>query len=289
MKQPAPIVTRLMGGLGNQMFQYATGLALARKLHTHLLVDRSFLDARPGGMDWTARGFELDVFRCPVELAPQDLITDLRTVKRPALLRRQCWYRERHKRFHDDLPAQRAPLLLEGYWQCERYFTTMADELRTSLFVPRAAPSARNEDLRAELAAVPHASVHVRLGDYVTNSSTAAYHGALPPGYYERTMDELRDMGVVRFLVFSDRPEEARARITFPAGTTFVEHNTGRDAHWDLWLMRHCRHHIIANSSFSWWGAWLNPSPEKTVIAPIQWFAGDTSPNDIVPDNWSRR
>lgn len=289
MNKAATIVTRLSGGLGNQMFQYAAGFALARKLGAPLLVDRTVLDARPKHLDWTPRDLELDVLQCPVEIAPKKLVLELSAVRHPRFLYRQSLYRERGKVFQADLLDQEGPLMIDGYWQCERYFASIGDELRASLFVPRAAPSAKNEDLRSELTKAPYSSVHVRLGDYVGNSVSAAYHGALGPDYYERAMDELRAQGVTRFMVFSDEPAKARERIHFPVGTIFVDHNTGRDAHWDLWLMRNCQHQIIANSSFSWWGAWLNPSPNKVVIAPKNWFAGYSGPDDIVPSTWLRR
>jgi hypothetical protein len=81
--------------------------------------------------------------------------------------------------------------------------------------------------------------------------------------------------------------EWVKTNIRFPQNTTFISHNTGRESHWDLFLMKNCNHHIIANSSFSWWGAWLNPSKEKIVIAPEKWFADPASQkNEIVPDSW---
>jgi hypothetical protein len=137
---------------------------------------------------------------------------------------------------------------------------------------------------------ITSASVHVRLGDYLSNTEAAAFHGLPDAAYYSNGARELHERcGVQRFFVFSDEPGKARERIVLPGEVIFVEHNTGSDSHWDLWLMRHCHHHLIANSSFSWWGAWLNPSPEKVVIAPRTWFAGDLRPNDIVPPTWLRR
>jgi len=290
MAQGAPVITRLMGGLGNQMFQYATGLALSRRLGAPLLIDRTFLDARPAGMNWTARELELDVFDLRIEAADPSLIRDLRRQRRPVAIRRQTWFRERDKRYDPQFARLRAPVLLDGYWQSELYFGNIASELREQVFHQAGEPSQENLELLHLGASMSTASVHVRCGDYLMDPAAAAYHGRPTRAYYEAAAAELFEKhGVRHFFIFSDEPAKARTFVHLPGGMTFVSHNTGRAAHWDLWLMRQCRYHIIANSSFSWWGAWLNPSPTKVVIAPNTWFAGDPRPHDIVPSTWLRR
>lgn len=285
-----PVITRLMGGLGNQMFQYAAGRALATRLGAPLLIDRTFIDERPTGMNWTARQVELDVFGLPLPSATTDQVRAFRRMRRPTWLRRQTWFRERDKRCDAAFFQLSAPVLLDGFWQSEGYFNGIAEELRGNIFQHKGQPSMQNLALRDRIRSTTSASVHVRLGDYLSNPEAASFHGLPDVTYYAESARELHlKHGVQHFFVFSDEPEKARARIDLPGDATYVQHNTGRDAHWDLWLMRQCRHHIIANSSFSWWGAWLNPSPDKVVIAPKTWFAGDPRPNDIVPATWLRR
>lgn len=290
MAPGAPVITRLMGGLGNQMFQYAAGYALAQLRHAPLLIDRSHLDDRPAGMTWTPRDLELQAFDLSLSFADAALVNELRRVRRPVAFRRQTWFRERDKRCDPGFFNLTAPVLLEGFWQSEGYFRSIVDEVRERLFQHRGQPSADNVSLADAIRNMISASVHVRCGDYLTDPAAAAFHGRLSPEYYASAATELKTrVGVEHFFVFSDEPEKARDHVKLPGAVTFVEHNSGGNQHWDLWLMRQCRHHIIANSSFSWWGAWLSKPAGKTVIAPKTWFAGDDRPNDIIPSTWLQR
>lgn len=294
------VIARLMGGLGNQMFQYATGAALAERLNVPLLLDRSFLDHQPAGMTWTPRTFELDVFAAPIAFATGDQVQEARAPRSwldratSRLLPTRFPPRVFHEHGHGFDPAFNdllAPVYLDGYWQNEQYFNPIAGTLRDRYFVPRQRPDERNLSLRDRMVSSISASVHVRRGDYVSDPGTARYHGACSLEYYSASARSLvRTEGVDHFFVFSDEPAWAEANLALDAPATFVHHNSGRESHWDLWLMRHCKHHIIANSSFSWWGAWLNASPTKTVIAPARWFAGlDVPPHAIVPETWTVR
>lgn len=294
------VVVRLMGGLGNQMFQYATGHAAAKRLGVPLLLDRTFLDSRPPGMDWTPRDFALDVFAAPIAFADPGKVAILRRPIDQPLHRRlrrllpslyPSVVLERHPGFDAAVLRCRAPVYLEGFWQNEGHFLVVADELRFALFVPREAPDARNRALAEAMQACVSASVHVRQGDYAANAATARYHGVCPPDYFHGAARELAERhGVERFFVFSDDPDWAQSNLSLPRPSEHIAHNTGRAAHWDLWLMKQCRHHIIANSSFSWWGAWLDPRPDKAVIAPARWFAGTGTPaSAIIPPAWTAR
>lgn len=295
------VIVRLMGGLGNQMFQYATGYALAQRHRVRLLLDRNFLDHRPGDMTWTPRDFELDVFQAPIAFATA---AEVRRMRRPVderayrighrllpfLFPDHC-FRERAMGFDPMVNVLRPPIYLEGYWQNENYFTSIASVLRDALFIPREQPSARNRELLSAIQGTRSASIHVRRGDYVSDAAIAQFHGVCPPEYYTSAARLLaEEHGVEHFFIFSDEPGRVRAEIHLPYTRTLVAHNTGREAHWDLWLMKQCTHHIIANSSFSWWGAWLNGSPGKQVIAPARWHQGhDTSSSDILPPTWIAR
>lgn len=294
------VVARLMGGLGNQMFQYSAGLSLARHLDVPFLLDRTFLDARPAHMDWTPRELALDAYRAPLRFIPEGTV---RILRRPIDRR---FYRQLHRLvpgLYADIHLEREPgfdpaffrhsppVYVEGFWQNERYFAHLAHELRHDLFVPLAAPRGMDLVLLGAIQRCVSASVHVRRGDYVSHAASKEYLGNCPVDHYVNAARELAEKhGVEHFFVFSDEPEWAAEHLPLPRPATIVSHNTGRNAHWDLFLMKHCHHHIIANSSFSWWGAWLNERPDKVVIAPATWFAGSGTPSSaIIPPTWTVR
>ncbi|MBS1944370.1 MAG: alpha-1,2-fucosyltransferase [Bacteroidetes bacterium] len=295
------VITRLMGGLGNQMFQYATGYTVAEHLGVPLLLDRTFLDSRPQGMNWTARAFELDVFQLPLAFATAHQVARMRReldhrwcryvrCQLPWLFSPTCFV-QKGTGFDPAIFLHKAPIYLEGYWQNEKYFAASARALRQSLFVPKDALPERNAALLDRIRSTQSASMHVRRGDYVTNAEAGGYHGVCAVEYYTSSAALLAEQyGADHFFVFSDDPQWVRDHIHLPWPVTYVDLNSGHSAHWDLYLMKHCRHNIIANSSFSWWGAWLNPSPGKAVIAPAQWFQGVAAPiTDIIPSTWIAR
>jgi len=292
----APVITRLAGGLGNQLFQYAAGKSLAEHLGAPLLLDRSHLD-HPPDPGATPRSYALDAFRIPDAIATAELIADLEASRGSSGLSRRwrrmtgsdrVWH-ERSKHFDTGFFTLRAPVLLVGYWQCARYFEAIARPLREQWLVPAEAPDDRNRQIAAAIATCSApASLHVRLGDYLHDARTAAYHGLLPQEYYVAAAElAVERAGVDHFFVFSDEPERATQRLRLPRPMTVVHHNSGTQAHWDLWLMRQCRHHIIANSSFSWWGAWLNSTPDNLVVAPRHWFADPGITHDLLPPTWT--
>jgi hypothetical protein len=131
-------------------------------------------------------------------------------------------------------------------------------------------------------------AVHVRRGDYVSNEAASKTHGLTGVDYYRAAVEQISKK-VVRpnLYVFSDDPNWCKDNLAFKQATTYVAHNS--DGAEDLRLMRLCRHNIIANSSFSWWGAWLNENPAKQVIAPQTWFADSIhNTKDLIPSTWQK-
>jgi hypothetical protein len=285
------IITKLVGGLGNQMFQYAAGRALAMRQGCDLFVDRrSFVE-------YKVHAYGLDCFRAKVDDAPAHMLPQVADSRIRRIFRsltsagRVPIVRERAFTFQPDLLQQRAPAYLDGYWQSEKYFSDFADAIRKDFTVGRA-PSPANAAWLARIGTSLSVSIHVRRGDYVTNTEANKFHGTCDIDYYERAVRTLcaRLDGSPEFFVFSDDPAWVRANLNLGAHTHhYITDNDASTNYEDLRLMSACRHHIIANSTFSWWGAWLNPSRSKIVVAPQRWFRADEMDDrDLVPPEWVR-
>ncbi|WP_320195130.1 alpha-1,2-fucosyltransferase [Agrobacterium rosae] len=197
---------------------------------------------------------------------------------------------EKSAQFDPAILLIREPVHLSGYWQTEKYFADYADIIRAdfSLKQPYSAERQRTLTLIAE--AQSPVSVHVRRGDYVTNPTANSIHGTCEPEWYAAAMQNMAStMKDATFFVFSDDPQWARQNLATIGKMTFIEPQLdGRDGE-DMHLMAACHSHIIANSTFSWWGAWLNPRADKRVIAPARWFRSEAHDNrDLVPSVWER-
>ncbi|MHC5003898.1 MAG: alpha-1,2-fucosyltransferase [Planctomycetota bacterium] len=286
------IVVNVFGGLGNQMFQYAAGRRLAHVRGTELRYDASALAG-------TTRQLQLDAMRIAAGPAtPEQLATVRgrarrrwrrlleRARTRPGDLR---YVREHGFRFDPSVLDLPDDVYLDGYWQCERYFDDVADLIRAELEL-REPPDEADRRVLELVESVCSVSVHVRRGDFVSDPRASRYHGVCDADYYLRATALVA--GLVdrpHFVVFSDEPDWARANLDLGHPTTIVDHNGPDRGPHDLRLMSRCRHHVIANSSFSWWAAWLDPRPDAIVCAPKRWFADprpDTS--TIVPERWHR-
>jgi hypothetical protein len=194
-----------------------------------------------------------------------------------------------------DPDALRAPrdCLLIGYWQSEKYFKEIEPILRHE-FTLRMEPSAKSQEVARAIQASSSTFLHIRRGDYVADSNINKVHGTCSMRYYEDAVNYIgRAVHDPHFFVFSDEPRSVLEQLKLPFPMTVVDHNhpgnaqsPGRE-HEDLWLMTLCRHAILANSTFSWWGAWLNPSRDRIVIAPGQWFQSlKHETRDLIPQDW---
>ncbi len=292
------IVTRLMGGLGNQMFQYAVGRALALRTGATLKLDLSHYAADGH------RRYELGCFRIEATpatsrdlarfgLAGAPLPRQLDRIRR--LLRSRMApagfpiIRERNFRFDPEVVSLQGSAYLEGYWQSERYFLDQAETLRRE-FEPVDAPGPENAEIAARIGAANAVSVHVRRGDYVGNAAASRYHGTCSLDYYRAAVDYVGARTPAPHLfIFSDEPAWVRANFHLGVPSTVVDVNPPHRGLRDMQLIALCRHHIIANSSFSWWGAWLGCAPGKIVVSPRRWFnLASIDTRDRVPDAWMR-
>lgn len=282
------ITVALKGGLGNQMFQYAVGKHVALRRCTSLALHLGWFGNERGGE--TRRSYALGPFGLGVPLDGAD-IWGSRAEPRTALSR---WAGRRDPRvvqqpgqayFPDALSAPNNSLLV-GYWQSERYFAEIGEIIRADFTLASPPPDADTE-LSKYIREVGAIGVHVRRGDYITSSSARAFHGVPGVRWYETAVDLIAArVGPVELVVFSDDPDwcEAELRLAWP--TTYIRHHL-TEPHEDLRLLSTCRHHVIANSSFGWWGAWLGQAPGQVVVAPSPWFRHrGADSRDVIPERW---
>lgn len=260
------IIVKLSGGLGNQMFQYAFGLAQALMHGAELRLDISRYTT---GQE--KRGFMLEAFDMPVIKA--GLFE--RVFKRK--------YREVEttysKRFNDIDNG-----VFIGNWQSEKYFAGISEKIRED-FRLRKNPTYNTLSIGSEVESV---SIHIRRGDYVSSEKARVKHGLLPLEYYEKAVKLINEkVKNPNFFIFSDDIEWAKTNLKIGGNCTYVSGQGFTEAE-ELVLMGKCRHNIIANSTYSWWGAWLNANPNKIVIAPKAWFQTIADTSDLIPSGWIR-
>lgn len=271
------VVARLTGGLGNQLFQYAAALGIAHRSGAEAAVD---LTSFRRGEE--KRSFALDRYDIGVPiLAGSVFDADVRTAFLPAQADKGEMslpvLRENTYEFEPETGKWQGSAYLYGFWQSWRYFAEIGDELRQRITLA-ASPTGHS---------IPENStaVHVRRGDYLGGGGES--FGLCEPSYYEAAMALMRER-VLRphFFVFSDDPEWCRAH--FAARDVTIVSRPGGDAREDLAFMARCRHHIIANSSLSWWGAWLGAGAQSIMIAPIPWYTQSPQAGDLIPNHWIR-
>jgi hypothetical protein len=287
------VIVRLTGGLGNQMFQYAAGRALADRLGAELFLDTRAFEHALAFQAYTRRAYALSRFKLRAMLATAadlkkwpvwvvEIGLRLRFV-RPVFRR---WHFESGITYDPSILTLHEPVCLVGYWQSERYFIDSADGIRAD-FTPRQPLAGTNARLLALARSDRSVGLHVRRGDFVNLDDVAQLHGLCSVDYYRRAINLIRNRcPECRFLVFSDDPEWARAELPLDSSAVFVTGNEQQPEH-DLALMSACKHHILANSSFSWWAGWLGYSPEQIVIAPAPWYASPKlDARDLAVSRW---
>ena len=293
-------IVKLVGGLGNQMFQYAFAYALSKKLNIETKLDLSWFEEVKTHQNVTARAFELNVFNIDYEAATkEDLSKVIRTVKRTKAQRflynvfkikkyRQignCFVEMTMGEFNKKLLSSLDYFYYDGYFQHEKYFKDIREELLKvfSLNIP---VDEQNQGVLDEILKTDSVSLHVRRGDYVTLECAKDFHGTCSIEYYQKAIEYIaKKVKDPHFFLFSDDIPWVAANLKLEYPCTIVDFN--QDKSWmDLELMKNCKHNIIANSSFSWWGAWLNQNTQKIVVAPRQWTAKKVKKCEIIPPEW---
>ena len=178
---------------------------------------------------------------------------------------------------------------VRGFWQSEKYFKDVAETIRRD-FTIKIPQAGRNKELAALIKSCESVSLHIRRGDYISNPHTKQYHGICDLSYYYLCIEQVgKKVERPHFILFSDDPEWVRENLKVQYPMVLVDHNTTEYAYEDLRLISQCKHHIIANSTFSWWGAWLNSDTDKMVFAPRRWFGTkEQNDADLIPENWMR-
>ncbi len=292
----ASVLVSLMGGLGNQMFQYAAGRAVALRLGLGLELDLSWFSEK---FDYPHLSYTLDVFphagRC-ASSASMDEWKRRRNGKCRRRLRRvfgnrgfwrNPYIREPSFAYWEGIEAISRPVWLAGYWQSERYFAAYAEAIRKDFTFP-ALPIRPATELARQISDAPNSvSVHIRRGDYVADAAANAVHGICSPEYYRTSLAFISQGSPLRLFLFSDDPDWVRGNFD-TRGHQSVVVDLKADAVHDMHLMSLCRHHVLANSSFSWWGAWLGVE-EGITCAPARWFAtSEWDTQDLIPEYWRR-
>jgi hypothetical protein len=288
------VLVHLLGGLGNQMFQYAAARAVAERCKAPLVLDASWL-TDPAQRPFALRPFHIKAevlqpapFRSPLSLALWRFSRRLNRRFAPRRLGVPI-HREKSFRYDDSVQSCRAPVYMYGYFQSEKYFADCRDVIFDDFQIPSPpGPAARR--LLDRIQASDAVCVHIRRGDYVTDPAVHAFHGLCALDYYRRGLDEVtRHLARPECFVFSDDPVWAREHLKLSAPMTIVDIHGPNEAHEDLRLMAACHSYVIANSSLSWWGAWLGRRSGKRVVAPRQWFrSASRDASDLIPDHWVR-
>lgn len=280
------IIIRIHGGFGNQLFQYAAAKALAEQHGTEL---KLHLTSFAGD---TLRNFDLAKLNVPLVYASEAEIARLKApntfqrVKQRLLpTSRKTFYKEPFFHFDPSFFRLGKAVYLQGYFQSEKYFTSIQSTIRSSFDTTHLVDSSilsMAEELKQENSV----SIHIRRGDY-QNTELLKFHGVLPASYYQAAIGRIKEkLPSARFYVFSDKPAAAK-EVLGSLDATIVSGSVTKNHFEDLYLMQQCRHNLLANSSFSWWAAWLNTNPEKIVIAPKKWFNnGPKDTQDLFPQTW---
>lgn len=286
------IIVQLTGGLGNQMFQYAFAKRLALKHSTSLKLDLSFFET----YEW--HEYSLAPFNIEEQIATYHEIKKAKGIPKNFLLKLLHKYNlipksgqllvESSLKYDETLSGKSTTsTYLEGYFQSEKYFEAIADDIKKDFVVKQPAVG-HNLDLLNKIDKDNSICLHIRRGNYANIPEVTKAHGLIALEYYYKAIDYISQRVTEPvFYIFSDDIDWAKENLKISNAHIFIDNNDDKTDFEDIRMLSRCKHNIIANSTFSWWGAWLNSNPEKIIIAPKKWF-NDTSRNsdDIIPTNW---
>ena len=288
------IISKIIGGIGNQMFQYAAGRALSLERGQSLRLDVS------GFVSYGLhQGFELHrVFDCQAVIADESEVRSIlgwqfssairRLLARQSLsvFRGDGYIVEPHFHYWPKIKNIPQDCYLDGYWQSEKYFQDVSSVIRTD-FIFKTPLSSRNAEVAAHIGQLNSVSLHIRRGDYATDPIVNVTQGLCTIEFYRKAIQYVADRIRQPYLfIFSDDIAWVKDNLKIDMPCRYIDHNHGTESYNDMYLMSLCQHNIIANSTFSWWGAWLNPNPKKITIAPKKWFVNKNKVKDLFPQGW---
>ena len=281
------VVVKMMAGLGNQMFQFAFALPYILQ-GKEVMFDTAFFKKTPA-----KRSFELDrIFDINIPQATRRVISyfieKVHTPTGPVQFQLKkgrtaiIENKEMEFTYYEEL-EEMDDVYFSGYWQHQEYFKNCSGELKSYFQFPLiTAEETENQVAENMLLTTNSVGIHIRRGDYLISP----VHRALPPDYYTKAIAIINsEVSEPCFFIFSDDMEWAKNNLPLE-NAVYVDWNKGESAFRDMHLMQICNHNIIANSTFSWWPAWLNNHPDKIVIAPEVWFNKDIDMGGLLLDGW---
>lgn len=284
------VIIKIMGGLGNQMFQAALyksmeieGKAVKADL-THI---KKYGNNHNGYELQKVFGLDLvEASEKEVKKLADLQLTILGRVKRKlGGIRKATHYLEQTYEYKPEV-LETNTIYLEGYWQTEKYFRNIREEILEMFTFPYMEAS-KNKNCASEILSNESVAVHIRRGDYLSGDNIDNYGNICTKAYYKSAVNYIKSrVSHPVFYVFSDEVEWVKENFDF-GNVKFVNWNAGSNSYLDMQLMSLCRHQIIANSTFSWWAAWLNQNSDKIVIMPEKWMNHIENP-DIVCEGWIR-
>jgi hypothetical protein len=290
------IIVKLKGGLGNQLFQYAVGRHLAEIHKTVLKIDLSLFET------YKEHIYSLSPFNIQENVALKKEVAVLiiqkqkyleRVIKRILSKSQKLnlapnYIKEKDFQFDAHILDMPDDIYLDGYWQSEKYFSDIASIIHKEFSV-KSPQIGKDKDLAEQIGLCNSISLHIRRGSYLQPPYNS-FHGLCSLDYYYHGVDYLANkVQNPHFFVFSDDPDWVSKNLMLNYPMTFVNHNSAERDYEDFRLMTQCKHHLIANSTFSWWAAWLCSNPDKIVVAPKKWFKDpNIKTNDLIPPSWYR-
>ena len=292
------ILLRLKGGLGNQLFQYAAAKSLALKHNTEVILDLSLLLDRTPLTDMVFRDYELYAFNLEENFANQELIEYYNPLPTSYLKRisnklkkyifKPSVYIESTHLYNSKFFNLPNDSCIIGLFQSEKYFQSIADIIKKEFEFKNSFPKIVTE-LGTYIKSKNAICVHVRRGDYISNPIYSSMLGSQSNEYYRNGVTLISEKtNIDELFIFSDDINWCIQNLKFETKTTFITNDLATNNHHaHLHLMSLCKHYVISNSTFAWWGAWLSSNQSKIVVAPKVWFKdGLRDETDIIPNSW---
>ena len=288
------VIVKLMGGMGNQMFQYAFGRALSLEKAVTLKLDLDFLLDRTPRDNFVYRDYDLPIFNCRPQILSEgdkrrffgSSIMSSKNFNKILPLTIRKFYTERHFGYDQNVLNLNKNIYLEGYWQSYKYFSGIESTIRKEFSINHKF-NEEEEEINQSILSTNSVCVNVRRSDFLVNS----YHGVCNEKYFYKGINHIEQFDSnLEIFVFSDDIDWCEKNLKFNRKTTFVGHEYAGDKFQSyLQLMTNCKHYVIPNSTFGWWAAWLASYERKIIVTPQAWFSDSKiNTEDLIPKGWIR-